>query len=885
MPIEAIYWDSSEKRVAEIHVLAGTTSPNLVADYLRVQRRDVTQDPEWPYMRQHMAERPGDISSVSFTIADASAAPGASTRSFAPAITLNGATGQVTVVAAASLPARFPQNFLIEVQVESGGQPPFRELIRVHVHRSVRSIWLTPSTMRVQPFPIPPPPPRDLVFRPRFGLRARFDDDSVGDITDWPIVAWSSRRGTTATAHAGTAGRLTVVDADVPLADVTVTAQLTGMPAVAAATATLRPIAKWGPAAPIDARIVPRAGWPNTFPFALDAVPNVLFVPDGFPMGTESTFFSYVTDLVSYLTADPINKPWDVLAKATNFWAAFIQSAQAGVTWGSEVFVSDPGGGTVATPVPKPERPQDLAAGRRWTLENLIYEVGVAAPNDRPANAARTRDQIMADWDALYTAGYRARLPDDDVLRDELIDSWRSLGTRRILDDVDTPLGISSGAPRVDVYFSLIDLNVDRMDRSRLDPLMSAIRHEDFATSGLDLSTIWTNDRKRNYDLVCIVSAGPGRAINGSGYFMISQGGWDPVPCTLSGVNDITLTRALIRAVATPEEKGTFIHELSHSFDLGDEYGGTNDRPLFDVDVEHANRTDGNLLSPASLLRGGVVHGDELKWRWPRIKWAAEIIGPITSPSADVFEAQVRWSHAFAFPIGQIVHIRFRNIDIAFRDIDHDNVHFPDERASLIKLPLVSVPLRLVDTFETGTPLRKHVRLRVDGAATFPYPAAQTVLSANVIAAFPPGSIVYQPTPAPAGAFDAATYPYAELVARNVKDLITTIHGPLAQEDDRHFPTVPDLHGMALPPGISSASLPFIVGLQEGGMGNNRGVFRPTGACAMSHHTRQTLEADLSVRVVGVRFCHVCRYILVDNIDPSGHLFIDPEYNAIYPQR
>lgn len=883
MPIEAIYWDSN-KRAAEIHVLPGTTSPNLVVNYLRVQRRNARQDPEYPFMSQHMADHPGDISSVSFTIADASVAPGASVRSFAPAITLNGSTGQVTVVAAGSLPARFPQNFLIEVKVVSGTQPAFKELIRVHVHRSVTSIWLTPGTMKVQPFPVPPPPPDKMVERPRFSLRARFDDQTVGDITDWPIVAWSSKRGTTPTTHAGAAGRLTVTAADVPLQDVTVTAQLTGMPAVAAANATLRPIAKWGPTAPIDARIVPRAGWPSTFPFALDAVPNVLFVPDGFPVGTEAQFFGFVGDLVSYLTADPINKPWDVLAKATNFWAAFIPSDQAGVTWGSEVFVSSTGGSTVASTVPKPERPQDLEAGKKWALENLIYEVGLPTPNDRPANAARTRDQIMADWDALFTAAYRAHLPTPDAMRDAVIDSWRELGTRRILDDLDTPLGVMSGAPRVDPDFELINLNPDRMDRSRMDALMSAIRHGDFATSGLDLSSIWTNERKRNYDLVCIVSAGPGREINSDGYFMISQLSNLPVDCTLSGINDITLTRPLIRGIADPSEKGTFIHELSHSFDLGDEYGGTNDRPLFTVDVDHANQTEGNLQSPSSLQRAGAIHGDELKWRWPRIKWAAEIIGPITSPSADVFEAQVRWSHAFAFPVGQIVHLRFRNIDIAFRDIDHDGVHFPDERATLIKLPLVSVPLRLVDTFETGTPPRKNVRLRVEAGAAFPYPAAQTVLSAGIIAAFPPGSIVYQPTPAPAGALDAVTYPYAEVVAKNVKDLITTVHGPLGQEDNRHFPTVPDFHDMALPPGLSAWSQPFIVGLHEGGMGNNRGVFRPTGACAMNHHTT-LVEDDGGLRVVGVRFCHVCKYILVDDIDPSRHLFIDPEYDAIYPQR
>jgi hypothetical protein len=86
-----------------------------------------------------------------------------------------------------------------------------------------------------------------------------------------------------------------------------------------------------------------------------------------------------------------------------------------------------------------------------------------------------------------------------------------------------------------DPEFELINLNPNRMDRSRMDALMSAIKHEDFATSGLDLSTIWTNDRKRNYDLVCIVTSGPGRAINADGYFMIAQFGWDPVTCTCPG--------------------------------------------------------------------------------------------------------------------------------------------------------------------------------------------------------------------------------------------------------------------------------------------------------------------------------------------------------------
>jgi hypothetical protein len=69
-------------------------------------------------------------------------------------------------------------------------------------------------------------------------------------------------------------------------------------------------------------------------------------------------------------------------------------------------------------------------------------------------------------------------------------------------------------------------------------------------------------------------------------------------------------------------------------------------------------------------------------------------------------------------------------------------------------------------------------------------------------------------------------------------------------------------------------------------MGNDRGVFRAAGACAMNHQTELVADLDAGLfKVIGVRFCHVCRYILVDDIDPSRHLFIDPEYDAIYPQR
>jgi hypothetical protein len=141
----------------------------------------------------------------------------------------------------------------------------------------------------------------------------------------------------------------------------------------------------------------------------------------------------------------------------------------------------------------------------------------------------------------------------------------------------------------------------------------------------------------------------------------------------------------------------------------------------------------------------------------------------------------------------------------------------------------------------------------------------------QIMARFPAGSIVYQPTRAPAGVFDATTYPYAELIAKNVKERINSSHAVIGHGGEG-VPEIPDLTGITLRPGFPAASIPFIVGLYEGGAGNKTGMFHATGNCVMNSTGK------------GARYCHVCRYVLVDAIDPSKHYFIDPDHDEIYPQ-
>ena len=65
---------------------------------------------------------------------------------------------------------------------------------------------------------------------------------------------------------------------------------------------------------------------------------------------------------------------------------------------------------------------------------------------------------------------------------------------------------------------------------------------------------------------------------------------------------------------------------------------------------------------------------------------------------------------------------------------------------------------------------------------------------------------------------------------------------------------------------------PLIIGLYDGGALFHCNVFHPGGICMMrNRHVREHQ-----------RFCHVCRYVLVDVIDPAKHGDLDAVYFKEY---
>lgn len=71
-----------------------------------------------------------------------------------------------------------------------------------------------------------------------------------------------------------------------------------------------------------------------------------------------------------------------------------------------------------------------------------------------------------------------------------------------------------------------------------------------------------------------------------------------------------------------------------------------------------------------------------------------------------------------------------------------------------------------------------------------------------------------------------------------------------------------------------------LVGLYENGHTHDCDVYRPTGLCIMSDTTVK--DPETGIRRIS-QFCPVCRYVLVDVIDPAAHSVIDADYAQDYP--
>jgi hypothetical protein len=290
-------------------------------------------------------------------------------------------------------------------------------------------------------------------------------------------------------------------------------------------------------------------------------------------------------------------------------------------------------------------------------------------------------------------------------------------------------------------------------------------------------------------------------------------------------------------------------HELGHSFTLGDEYGGGGPFPA--SDPSQVDRADGyaNVQPRIQLLTANSLDADLIKWgKWPRIAKAG-VLTAAPVAAAGGHRLVLTPGHADAFAIGDIVRLRTRPLPTSVQS----------------------------------------ERLRVTGKVGN---AELTVAAVGppLAGAFPAGSIVMEPMRAPDQG--GALGDDLNLVHADVRRFIDGQHNPLNAAfhaaPDRPCPPAPGtekVYGYSTPSvnyGQGNAPNPpresaWITGLFEQGMGFDCEVYHPTGACLMNVYSYDGFVSSF-------QFCWICRYAMVDFVDPTLHGKVDAGYASRYPK-
>ena len=301
-----------------------------------------------------------------------------------------------------------------------------------------------------------------------------------------------------------------------------------------------------------------------------------------------------------------------------------------------------------------------------------------------------------------------------------------------------------------------------------------------------------------------------------------------------------------------------FAHELGHNFGLGDEYSEVQGDY---TDNESSLDWSGNLTTEAaSKDTGGIINPDLIKWNWPRMRKAAVFTRPMSFHGNGLFHCTVPFDRGLQFAKGNKVLLRRRDPDAP---ISRQSVTSP-----------IEFEVRNVDNAQDP----RNITIEIQADDPF-------IDGASMLATFGEGSLIFLPVQAPHDVVPPRPYlslipPAAERILRSTSGAMTAaVCDPHAGGISVHAPK-PDPDGK-LTPNLR----PHVVGAYFGGARYTCGVLRPTGMCMMRDHTLEPKQYDKELKAPqGVsKFCVVCRYVMVDFVDPHQHWRLDNDYATWFP--
>lgn len=716
---------------------------------------------------------------------------------------------------------------------------------------------------------------------------AAFNDGTIGDLTNDHALAWDRGPGVNVDDITFDGDGAFVVAPSAVGKTLAIKARLPAnlsRPGVTEATGNVRVLQSWLNANPTAERL---AGSPTNLP--IETIPNVLFVAEGFT--SKPDFRSAVLSLYDKLRNGPKTTPWNHLFQnRMNAWMLFEESRETAVTLQYEnvrfdgLRLADGTQGDVVLPLRDLMQfgTKKVTDNRGLSVTTLIFQVGLPLPAD--ANAAI--GPTTTKWQQLFDPNIGQNVNNNDLTfsADEF-EYWKKLSNRTLIEERDTAWGLRCGEkPKVvpDLGSNLISFNEDgRLIRSNLDLFLSRV--QDSASGALIGERLWGRDRDgkfgRDYGLVVFLVGGgrtigtrlsephfPQKSINtGIGVGLVDN--YAPLssvdrhldqsyPFVLwtrsANVPAIEIAPFPVPADVSIGASATVAHELSHSFNLDDEYSVIN-RGAITPQVKFDRVY--NLQPRSELFAAGAWLGDNIKWRWPRIKKAGVL--EVVATQGPPVSVTLRAGDVAQFEVNETVRLRKRDI------------------LATPRLDLASPPLKI---------LTKDDATRI---ITLELVDATTVINA---ADFGPTSLLYVPVKAPGtGPNNPDGDVFAEVLSpmlrRRIRDSGPQTPEPCQDLEDGEKQQDP----VNLPSDLarpSEATRRRIVGLFAGGKEFACDVFHASGECVMRKET--FLETNRSTGLSERRtyqFCHVCRYALVDQIDPKQHLQIDKQYDGEYPQK
>jgi hypothetical protein len=846
-------------------------------------------------------------------------------------VEVNLVTGAVTVTT--PLPTPHLRTFIIEAIIsfpDPTNSSNTKELaplpIRMHVHTSVVDMWLTPSTLTIP----------EGANGQRFTLLARFDDDTIGDITRMPGITWTPTLSNNTDIGVDSAGRITVKKDS---GQQQITATLPPGWGGHSASATVRAITGWGNK-PSTVRAATLLSGPETD--NLDEVCNVLFIPEGFTDAERDDFDALVQELVEELRRDKVTRPFDLFAQndAINYWSVFVPSTERGISPLNEARLIGAGNGKLqGDPLPMSLRPFGTDP---WTVEQMLFQVGLPLPADGPewedATTPGQEQEVVENkiktWQTLFG---NTAIPDGRINRDNFSE-WIDYRHRWLINERDTALGLAlGGRPNITRQKRARSLtwNVVRTRRSHLDEFLDTLT--DFP-GGKIIGSNWTF--KPLFNLAQSFASGLNtRQISTSLRGKFKNTGHEfasPQPSVI--IEEIG-------SKWTIDDRGKQYFIRENPDQTLTVYMHGKDRP-FVVALAGGSRS-GGAYSPGELVAAGLVRSSKVEvtevtgtkqlnitpYPIPRGFWGNPYIGPmargtVAHEMAHAFGLEDEYGEEksplpvdrikFTLQDGNIQPELELETSPGSKKLDGDKIRWRWPRikkaAVLIDPPIfisetdgqkeyiISLRFGHKNVFEDGDIvfLRQRPLLKLPADPKQPQlnlakasdalqivgeQMLEQVLVRDISGTLDPSkftaispfeSILFMPVPPPG---DAAGEPYAELIAPVIRQHIKTSKAPLNRprtqgcfQDDSTTQQVLNL------PSLSFSWSPSyrIVGAFDGGNTYYCGIYHPTGECIMRGKEHGSyLKAE---------FCPVCRYLLVDRVAPQLHGVIDQEYADIYPE-